>query len=53
MSMEDYIISQLYLKLDKMASLLNDNKVDEVKLEIQRVRDELEKYGQDSKKVSK
>tara|TARA_R110000824_G_scaffold368563_1_gene557911 strand:+ start:857 stop:1012 length:156 start_codon:yes stop_codon:yes gene_type:complete len=51
--MEDYIISQLYLKLEKISAILEDGNIDEVKLEIKKVKEELEKYGQDNTKVSK
>ena len=53
MSMEDYIISQLYLKLEKISAILEDGNIGEVKLDIKKVKEELEKYGQDNTKVSK
>tara|TARA_R110000796_G_scaffold251567_2_gene383338 strand:- start:1766 stop:1927 length:162 start_codon:yes stop_codon:yes gene_type:complete len=53
MSMEDYIISQLYLKLEKILVILENGNIDEVKHEIKKVKDELEKYGQDNTKVFK
>jgi hypothetical protein len=52
MSMEDYIISQLYLKMEKLKALLDVDDIASAKKEIVKVLEELEKYGQDSKKVS-
>ena len=53
MSMEEYIISQLYVKLEKLKSLLDGNDVALAKIEVVKVLEELEKYGQDNKNVSK
>jgi len=44
MSMEDYIISQLYLKLDKINSLINKEDLSNAKIQIAKVLDEIEKY---------
>lgn len=52
MSMKEYIISQLFLKIEKLKALLDIDDIASAKKEIEKVLEELEKYGQDSKKVS-
>ena len=50
--MKEYIISQLFLKIEKLKALLDIDDIASAKKEIEKVLEELEKYGQDSKKVS-
>ena len=44
----EVIITQIVLKLEKFSNLIEKNMIDELKLEINILKDEVSKYGRDN-----
>mgnify|MGYP006432154981 CR=1 FL=1 len=44
----EVIITQIVLKLEKLSNLIEKNKIHELKLEIDLLKDEVSKYGRDN-----
>ena len=42
------VITQIVLKLEKFSNLIERDKIDELKLEIDLLKDEVTKYGRDN-----
>jgi hypothetical protein len=44
----EVIITQIVLKLEKFSNLIEKNKIDELRVEIDILKDEVTKYGRDN-----
>jgi|TARA_R110000787_G_C13416500_1_gene444545 hypothetical protein len=44
----EVIITQIVLKLEKFSNLIEKNKIDELRVEIDILKDEVSKYGRDN-----
>lgn len=44
----EVIVTQIVLKLEKFSNLIEKNKIDELRVEIDILKDEVSKYGRDN-----
>tara|TARA_B110000967_G_C18816821_1_gene526554 strand:+ start:621 stop:773 length:153 start_codon:yes stop_codon:yes gene_type:complete len=44
----EVIVTQIVLKLEKLSNLIEKNKIDELRVEIDILKDEVSKYGRDN-----
>lgn len=48
----EVIITQIVLKLEKFSNLIEKNKIDELRVEIHILKEEVSKYGQQNKNTA-